>query len=116
MKILVCGGRDYDKKYKVFKVLDLVAPETNFDLAIIEGGATGADQWAKEWADKEKVKVFEHQADWNKFGRAAGPMRNREMLEKHEIDFVLAFKGGAGTKNMVDQALKRGIIVLQVAE
>ena len=125
MEMLVCGGRDYADKEKVFKVLNLLSPDDYYDeindrwvipLTIIEGGAAGADLFAKQWAEKNKVKYIEHPADWNKHGKAAGPIRNQEMLDKYHPDIVVAFKGGKGTQDMINKALKKGIIVLRVEE
>ena len=132
MYILVCGGRDYKDKEKVFKVLDTFR-NVNFsnagmiNIQIVEGGAPGADSLAGEWARANHLDsyaswagygkgLYEVKADWGQYGKAAGPLRNKRMLENFPIDLVIAFKGGSGTQDMINKALKKGIIVLEVKE
>lgn len=126
MNILVCGGRNYKNKEKLFKVLDLFLPEPEYDeylqqippsLIIIQGGATGADALAREWSDLHRIDGIEHPAEWDKYGKAAGPIRNTKMInDGYGVDLVIAFKGGAGTKDLINKALVKGIIVLRVEE
>lgn len=96
MKVLVCGGRDFDDMALVERTLDAL------DVTeIIEGGAKGADALAKTWAEARGVTVRTFQPDWKRFGRGAGPKRNQQMLDEGKPDLVLAFPGGSGTENMV---------------
>jgi len=53
------------------------------------------------------VKIFK--ADWNRHGRAAGPIRNREMAAY--ADGVCLFKGGRGTASMYREAVKAGLVI-----
>jgi len=105
MRILVCGGRDYDDRKKVFEALDTL----DNPCALIEGGARGADRLAREWAIDNNVPIFTFNADWETYGRAAGPIRNKQMLVEGKPDIVIAFPGGAGTANMIRQARAAGI-------
>jgi hypothetical protein len=81
-----------------------------FETTIIEGGATGADTIAKSIAEFYGFKVNEYRANWNKYGRAAGPIRNQEMLDKEEPGIVVAFmkysnaESSRGTKDMIKRA------------
>ncbi|CAH2910550.1 MAG: hypothetical protein CPSOU_1806 [uncultured Paraburkholderia sp.] len=109
MKVLVCGGRDYDDDLHVFSTLCAEHRETLISL-IIEGGADGADAWAQAWARAFGVQCQTVRADWQKHGRAAGPMRNAQMLTL-KPDLVIAFPGGHGTANMVRQAKQAGVPV-----
>lgn len=102
-KILVCGGREYNDASYLNKVLCELS--TDKDVVIIQGGARGADSLAKEWAMNTGVEFIEVKADWNRHGKSAGPIRNNEML-KLKPDLVVAFPGGRGTDNMVMQASK----------
>jgi hypothetical protein len=78
----------------------------------MQGGASGADTFAKEWATtKPGIERYVCHADWDKYGKAAGPKRNARMLE-WKPDMVIAFPGGAGTANMVKQAEAMGVRVL----
>lgn len=100
MKILVCGGRDYDDKERVFAALDTLNISGNVKQ-IIQGGARGADRLAKRWATMRGVDCVQVDADWATHGRAAGMMRNQRMLDECKPNLVLAFPGGAGTAGMV---------------
>jgi len=113
MKVLVCGGRDFRDSGLVRRVLDLVHRDGTIGL-VIHGDASGADRLSGGWADLRGVPVEKHPADWRKHGRAAGPIRNAEMLGSRP-DLVVAFPGGRGTADMVRRARTAGIDVLEVS-
>jgi hypothetical protein len=69
-------------------------------LVIIEGEARGADILAREWAKARNIPHIPCKADWDRLGKAAGLIRNRQMLDDHRPHFVLAFPGGTGTAHM----------------
>ncbi len=108
MRVLVCGGRDYDNKAEVFRELSELRQLCG-NLTIITGGAPGADDLARLWALRERQKCITEPADWDKHGKAAGPIRNQLMIDKHKPEFVLAFPGGRGTADMVRRARDAGI-------
>jgi hypothetical protein len=81
---------------------------------LIEGEAPGADTLAREWATEQGIPVERYPADWNRHGKAAGPIRNRRMLVEGKPDLVVAFPGGRGTANMISQAEAAGVKVLKV--
>lgn len=81
-------------------------------LTIIHGKAEGADDLADQWAVVNWVPIEEHPADWDKHGKAAGPIRNQEMLATG-IDYVIAFPGGRGTAHMKKIAEKAGVPVIE---
>ena len=60
------------------------------------------------------MKCLAFPAEWKKHGKAAGPIRNRKMLQDGKPDLVLAFPGGRGTANMVELATDAGIRVMHV--
>lgn len=110
MKVLVCGGRDYADQQKVDQVLGAIDRIDGIDT-IIEGCASGADSLAEDWA-RRMGKVLRHfPADWQKHGRAAGPLRNRQMLLEGRPDAVVAFPGGRGTAHMTRIAQEAGVPV-----
>ena len=110
MRVIVCGGRDYDDTDFLNRTLNHFVPELS---TVIQGDARGADRLAKDWADTNGIQCESFPADWRTHGRAAGPIRNKEML-KSGADRVVAFPGGRGTQNMVDQSLKAGVEVYQL--
>jgi hypothetical protein len=122
MRVLVTGGRDfssYDQRmwlYAGLSMLHGMDPVTE----LIEGGARGADNAAKNWAlwrkaHGDKVKLTTVNAEWERFGPGAGPIRNREMA-KLLPDVVLACPGGDGTEDMVGVAKEAGIRVVRLAK
>lgn len=110
MRVLVCGGRGFADREKLFAVLDGVHRRKGISL-IIHGGANGADAFAGEWATERGVALKVFTAGWEQSGRAAGPIRNRRMLEDGKPEFVVATAGGAGTAHMVSLAKKAGLFV-----
>ena len=111
MRVLVCGGRDFNDLVMLFDALDALTPEPEL---IIEGGASGADALARRYAEKRGVELQTFEADWKAYGKAAGPIRNRKMLNDGKPDLVLAFPGGKGTADMVRRARVAGVPVQHV--
>jgi len=112
MKVLVCGGRRYTDQTFAFAVLDRVHVKRPITL-IIEGGATGADRFAREWAIARGVRYQTFEANWQRYGNRAGPVRNHTMLREGKPDFVVAFAGGSGTAHMVRIAKEASTRVLE---
>lgn len=113
MRVLVCGGRGYDNRKRVSAVLGEYRDRQGIDL-IITGGANGADRLAESWANHNKVALCVFPANWHFEGRKAGPIRNRRMIEFGRPDVVIAFAGGVGTINMINQAKSADIDVIDV--
>ena len=114
MKILVCGGRDYDNETKINKVL---SKYYSSNLTIIHGGAKGADELAEMWALVRGMNQKIYPADWNKHGKAAGPIRNQQMLDDNpDIKLCIAFPGGRGTRDMINRARAKNITVIEVED
>jgi hypothetical protein len=113
-RVLVCGGRDYSDRDRVFAVLDKLDGGPGIDT-IIEGGARGADRLAREWAYFQNVPCAVFEADWENQGSFAGPARNKRMLDEGKPDLVIAFPGGRGTADMVRKARKAGVEVVEIS-
>ena len=112
MKILVCGSRTYNNcNPKLQKVLDSISV-TEGDT-IISGGARGADHYAEEYAKVRKCHLKVFNADWDKYGKRAGYIRNAEMIDQ-KPDIVIAFWDGIskGTKNTISLAKNKKIPIL----
>lgn len=122
MKVLVTGGRHFCDVARLWRALDRIDARVRgmnggVGIACVIEGASddvtgpyvGADWWAHQWARAHDRETNRYHADWT-VGRSAGPMRNTRMLGE-KPDVVVAFPGGAGTANMVKQALAAGIKV-----
>ena len=96
MIVIVTGGRYYNNKAKVYEELDKLNP-----TLIVQGGASGADALAKQYAIEKNIAVNTEKADWEKYGKAAGPLRNELMCMKNRNATLLAFPGGAGTASCI---------------
>ena len=110
MRVLVCGGRDYNDADKMARILDDMHAVTPFD-SLIYGMARGADDLAKMWATARGIKRLGFPANWEGHGRSAGPIRNKEMIDRGKPDLVIAFPGGRGTQNMIKQARTANVSV-----
>jgi hypothetical protein len=116
MKVLVFGGRDFIDEKFIFRVLDKLHVEYGPFTCLVEGEARGVDTIAKKWAKKCGLKVKKHPANWKLYGKAAGAIRNQEMLDENKIDLAIAFPGGRGTTDMTNRVLKKKILLFQVAK
>jgi len=128
MRILCCGDRNWSSYEIIRRELEKFPKDTE----IIQGCANGADKMSANIAKSLGLKLISSKdnndiinnpgfpADWNKYGRAAGPIRNKQMLDEGKPDLVLAFhsniENSRGTKNMIEQAKKRGIVIILIKE
>lgn len=110
MYILVCGSRYYKNRNLIEKILN---EYVGFEPTLIHGAATGADSLAGEVAEDFGWRTIAIPADWKKYGKAAGPIRNSEMLD-FQPDLVISFGSGRGTTNCVTQAKNRNIKVREI--
>lgn len=112
MKVLVCGSRDWSDQTALWSVLSgFIEPGV---CVLIEGEAPGADSMARDWALNEEQPIEQYPADWEKHGKAAGPIRNQQMLDEGKPELVLAFVNkplaeSRGTADMVRRAKAAGI-------
>jgi hypothetical protein len=124
VKVIVTGGRNYSNRELVYKTLE------NLGVThLIQGGATGADNLAIDWAIENEIKYHTEYAQWkdlshpdarikkNIYGdydAEAGNRRNKKMLDDNPDAVVVAFKGGSGTAACVREAKKRKMHVLMM--
>lgn len=114
MKVLVCGGRDFNDQNLLFCTMDSLNAQRPI-TQIIHGGARGADSLAGYWAQQRSIPLINvFPANWDKYGKSAGYIRNQEMLDEGQPDMVIAFPGGRGTDMMVKIARKAGVLTYQL--
>jgi predicted Rossmann-fold nucleotide-binding protein len=102
MKLLVCGGREFDDMLTLLAALHRLNFIHGLKL-VIHGGARGADTLAGEYARNHGIQEVVCPANWNHFGKRAGYERNKAMLLL-KPDMVLACPGGVGTRMMMELA------------
>src|SRR5262245_43299141 len=107
MIALVCGGRSFTRYDTVEHYLDMLNAIHRFTL-VIHGAARGADSCADQWAYARHIDIKKFPAQWSEHGKAAGPIRNKQMLDEGRPDLVIVFPGGRGTGDMKAQAMRAG--------
>ena len=106
MRVIICGSRTWvGAGIIAARVRDFAS-----DTIVITGGAVGVDQLAHSFAVEAGLSTEEYPADWKTYGRAAGPVRNAQMLDSG-ADLVIAFWDGEspGTKDMINKAKHRKV-------
>jgi hypothetical protein len=110
MRLLVFGDRNWKSYLPIEREIKRRDPDV-----VIEGEAPGADSLARLVCESHDIAVVKFPADWRKYGRAAGPIRNRQMLDEGKPDEAIGFHANIakskGSKNMKEQCEKRGIPV-----
>ena len=110
MKVLICGSRHGFPSNKI-KARLMQLPK---DVTIVEGGADGVDKIARSIAEELGLDVIEIPANWKRYGKPAGPLRNRRMLDLlTKEDLVIAFHENLaesrGTVDCLKEAERRSI-------
>ena len=92
--------------------MNLLVSKLNLQyFAVVSGTAEGADKLGEEWAEERQVACKRFPADWNKHGKAAGPIRNSQMADNADMCVVFWDGISKGTKNMIQTALTKGLLV-----
>ena len=105
MKLIIAGGRSYTLTASDIARLEAIEGVTE----IVSGCARGVDRDGETWAEKKGIPVRRFPPEWNRYGRGAGVVRNREMAAY--ADAVALFLGKRGTESMFEEARKAGIVV-----
>lgn len=110
-KLLVSGSRTITDRAKVFQALDFMISEMLMgdEVTIIEGGAKGVDSLARLYAIERKIPYEEHPADWDKNGRAAGYVRNVEMVKEADVALIIWDGKSKGTAHAMKICEKKGV-------
>lgn len=105
-RLVVAGSRDFNDYGLLCSALDEVVSElkAEYNVTIVSGTANGADKLGEKYAEKHGLKIERHPANWGRYGRGAGPIRNAEMVKSS--DGVVVFWNGesTGAKNIIDCA------------
>lgn len=109
MKTIICGGRDHSDYTMLLRAIATCPWKIT---SVFSGKAPGADALGERWAMENGAAVTPFPANWGRYGRRAGPLRNAEMLEGG-AEAVLALWNGlsTGTKDMIDKARRKGLRV-----
>ena len=107
-RIVVAGCRDYDNYEEAKEYIDkcISRIKNEYELVFVSGGCRGADKLGERYAREFGYKVEYYPAEWEKYGKSAGPKRNEQMAKI--VDYVICFWDGKskGTKSMIEYAEK----------
>lgn len=107
--ILICGSRTW-ANHKIMK--DVLYDEGNMISLVVHGGCNGADMMAEKICNQLSIPTKIYHAQWEEYGKSAGPIRNITMYRNEAPDMVYVFHDNLneskGSKHMVKVALQDG--------
>lgn len=109
MNVVVGGCRHFNDYDLVRQQLDIILqPYLALGITVLSGHCSGVDLLAERYAEERGYPIERHAADWARYGRAARPIRNEQMVVR--ADCVIAFWDGKsrGTKSLISYAQKHG--------
>ena len=117
IKVIIAGTRDFNDYAFLKKNLDYFLQginPNNEEIEIVSGNARGADKLGERYAKEHNLPVKLFPANWDKYGKRAGYLRNQEMA--NYADMLIAFwdEKSKGTKHMIDIAKKQDLTVIVV--
>lgn len=109
VKIVIAGSRSFDNYYYLYQRIKWVLQVEKIhlhDVEVVCGMANGADKLGEEFAIDHNLQVKYFPADWDKYGKQAGYIRNKQMAEY--CDYCICFYDGKskGTKIMINLAIQ----------
>lgn len=108
MRTIIAGSRGISDP----QLVDRAITNSRFIITqVLCGMARGADLHGFAWAIRNQIPVVEFHADWDRFGRSAGAIRNGEMSLHADALIALWDGKSRGTKNMIDVATRAGLKV-----
>lgn len=117
-RIVVAGCRDFEDYGFAKEKIDVCISniKEKYSLIFVSGGCKGADMIGERYAKENGYKLERYTADWERYGKSAGPKRNKEMAKVS--DFVICFWDGKsrGTKSMINFAktYKKPIKIIKI--
>ena len=109
MKLAIVGSRNYTDYQKVKHMInDYLGDISRDDLEIVSGGAPGVDGLAKRFSKIRKLPYKEFPANWNKYGLAAGPIRNQEIADYSDCCLAISYGRSPGTNITIKMFQKLG--------
>lgn len=109
-KVIIAGGRNFND-YEILRQFCDTILSTHTNIEIVSGTANGADKLGERYAEEYGYSISKFPADWNRYGKKAGYLRNAQMAEY--ADVLIAFWDGKskGTKHMIDLAHRSNLKV-----
>lgn len=106
MRVIIAGARCCNHYHVVCQAVH----DSGFDITtVVSGCAVGVDTLGERYADEHGIPCERHPADWKKYGRAAGHIRNHEMALCADALIAILMGESRGTRNMIQQAREAGL-------
>ena len=103
MKVIIAGSRNIEDYALVVQAMSRCGYEVT---EVVSGCATGIDRLGEQWATTNNIPITEMPANWNRDGKAAGPIRNRDMAKYADAAVIVWDGKSAGTRNMIDEMIR----------
>lgn len=112
-KLAIVGSRYVKQRSHIIQMIDQFIKECGEPSMIVSGGASGVDRIAKEYAIEHDIQYVEFPANWDIYGRGAGPIRNKQIVENSDIVFAFPSQSSKGTLNtmMLAKMMNKKLIV-----
>lgn len=104
MKVIIAGSRKVEDYRLVVQAMERCGYEVT---EVVCGMATGVDRLGEQWARANDISVTEMPADWNRHGRSAGPIRNRQMAEYADAAVIIWDGKSRGSRNMINEMIRK---------
>lgn len=112
MRIIIAGSREFnDYEYLKQRCNQVISFLELKDITIISGTANGADKLGEQYAKEKGYEIKQYPANWNKYGKSAGYLRNVEMAENADVLIAFWRNQSKGTKHMIDIASDKNLKV-----
>lgn len=115
MRVAVVGSRSFDDYGRLCQFLETyffryheTRPNEWLISQVISGGAQGADHLAERFAKDEKIELVVFPAEWDKYGRSAGPRRNDDIVKACDVAVIFWDLKSPGSKDILNKVLKAG--------
>ena len=110
MRVAIVGSREIEE----MQLLREAIGDSKFDIThVISGGARGVDTLAEAWAKTNRIPITIFYADWEKYGKGAGHIRNAEVVRHSQAMIAIRYDVSRGTQNAIEQAKEQGISVFE---
>lgn len=120
-KVIIAGSREFDNydmlKEKCDKILSRKVNEGE-EIVIVSGTARGADTLGEKYAEEKGYKIERYPANWDKYGKRAGYLRNKKMAEVSNacIVFLSSKAENKGSKMMISIATEEKLLIRVIKE
>ena len=121
--VIICGSREYENyellKEKCNTILSRKLIDPDIKVVIISGCAKGADSLGEKYASEIGLEILKYPADWDKYGKRAGYLRNKQMAEIGNAVIAFMVPGenkNRGTKNMISLARASNLLVREIID